>query len=276
MANPIPLHAAGPKDIVALHGSAAAPAQWRALARDAAGSFHVHAWDLPGYGAPANPGRGLDRRAAPVIAQVEALGRPVHLVGHSFGGAIALKIALLRPDLVASLCLYESAMFQLLTQSPSTTERQALRELKAVDARLTAAIGTGHVQDGMAQFVDFWNGTSDWRTMPQDRRQILAGQAVNVMTDFTDAWADTTSLSQLRSLGVPTLLLSGTNSPTVSQVLTTRLLGVLPDAVHVGLNDLGHMAPITAPERVNPWILAHASSANHARAAGSSDLRNAA
>ena len=72
-----------------------------ALAKALTGRNNVHAAEMPGYGSPTQGGgQGLAGRALALIDQIEQGGQPVHLVGHSFGGAVAMKIARMRPDLV--------------------------------------------------------------------------------------------------------------------------------------------------------------------------------
>ncbi|MGW0389939.1 alpha/beta fold hydrolase [Streptomyces sp. NPDC003042] len=69
-------------------------------------------YDLRGHGLSERPPTGYDSRSAvrDLVALLSALGldgRPVHLVGNSYGGTLALHAALARPDLVAGLTLLE-------------------------------------------------------------------------------------------------------------------------------------------------------------------------
>jgi pimeloyl-ACP methyl ester carboxylesterase len=56
----------------------------------------------------------LADEAARTIALIDGADRKVHLVGHSYGGGVALHAALIRPDSVASLVLYEPSAFHFL------------------------------------------------------------------------------------------------------------------------------------------------------------------
>src|SRR5688572_5073410 len=104
--------------VVLLHSSGASGAQWRALAERLSGRYRVIAPDLYGYGATAPwPGRGafsLAREAEIALAMLELADEPAHLVGHSYGGAVALHVARLHGGLLRSLVAIEPVAFHLL------------------------------------------------------------------------------------------------------------------------------------------------------------------
>lgn len=113
---------AGPR-VVMVHGGAQGTAS--------AGHRNFHAqqplaeqgWQLivpdrPGHGASPDPGRPDDAEADAVWV-AELLGDGAHLLGHSFGGLIALAAAARRPDAVRSLTLVEPALHQLGTRAPA-------------------------------------------------------------------------------------------------------------------------------------------------------------
>ena len=89
--------------VVLLHGSAFSGAQWRALADRLSDRYRILAPDLCGYGTSGGwAGRGafhLAHEAQAVLADLGGLEEPVHLVGHSYGGAVALHLARTRPGM---------------------------------------------------------------------------------------------------------------------------------------------------------------------------------
>src|SRR5690349_8336711 len=107
----------GPR-VVCLHSSTGSSAQWRALQDAMASRWEVLAPDLHGHGrSPALPDGDVSALAADADAVVAAAGiaaRPVHLVGHSYGAAVALQVALRHPRQVRSLTLYEPVVFGML------------------------------------------------------------------------------------------------------------------------------------------------------------------
>ena len=104
--------------VVLIHCSGSSGAQWRALAASLSDRYHVLAPDLIGYGGSAPwASRAefcLAQEAALIRSLIGRLQRPVHLVGHSYGGAVALHIARTRPELLRSLTLVEPSAFHLL------------------------------------------------------------------------------------------------------------------------------------------------------------------
>src|SRR3546814_6449107 len=81
-----------------------------------------------------------------------------HLVGHSYGGAVALKIALTRPQRVLSLTLIEPVVFHLLPLAGDDEDMRLYRTILGVRDRLRGAVAAGWPAHGLATFVDFWPG----------------------------------------------------------------------------------------------------------------------
>jgi pimeloyl-ACP methyl ester carboxylesterase len=69
--------------------------------------------------------------------------------------------------------------------------------------------------------------------------------------------ATTTPLEGLSTLDVPILLLTGSDSPASSRAVARLLMKTLPHVTEVEMEGVGHMAPVTHPERVNALIERH-------------------
>jgi pimeloyl-ACP methyl ester carboxylesterase len=106
-----PWSAAGERDLVlCVHGMSGAATNWTDLMAELAPDFDCAGVDLPGSGFSAPPARrsGYSVRALAktIIRLIETLDRgPVHLAGNSMGGAISIRVAAARPDLVKTLTL---------------------------------------------------------------------------------------------------------------------------------------------------------------------------
>ena len=96
--------------VLCVHGMSGAATNWTDLMAELAPDFDCAAVDLPGSGYSPPPARrsgySIRSLAATVIRLIEALGRgPVHLIGNSMGGAVSIRVAAVRPDLVKTLTL---------------------------------------------------------------------------------------------------------------------------------------------------------------------------
>ncbi len=251
-------HADG-SPIVALHSSASSSNQWNKLL-DMLGDRHeLFAYNLPGYGKTNGQDTcmsGMAKVAQDIIDRIEKTEEPVHLIGHSYGGAVALKVALMRPDLVKSLNLYEPAVFHLLNIG-NVFDQVHLEPLKLVENNLRQMVEAGTAELGMAKFVDFWNCDGTWNKLPQTHQAKIAGLASTVVADFQNCFDDSWTIEDLSTLGIPVQVLMGMESPTVAQRTSTLVFQNITSAELVMLPGLGHMAPVTDCEWVNPRICQH-------------------
>src|SRR5262249_33037505 len=162
--------------VLCIHSSASSSAQWKPLMNRLAGRFRVLAVDLYGAGrSPAWTGARpltLADEVALLEPVVAASGRRVHVIGHSYGGAVALTLALELPEWLASLVVFEPVLFSLLMAHDP--EAPAAREIQAVRAETSAAVDRGDLAAAGARFVDYWMGAGAWAGMPDARRQTVA------------------------------------------------------------------------------------------------------
>ncbi len=252
--------------VVALHSSASTGGQWRSLVECFAGKRQVVTPDLPGYGFAAAPDHhdradSLAAEAAAVLRAVGPSAPAFHLVGHSYGGAVALKIALAYPWRVRSLTLIEPVVFHLLARdaqgSVSDADMRLYRGILGVRDRLRGAVAAGWPAYGMAAFVDFWNGAGTWDRAEAAQRQRLAAQARAVTRNFASVLGETWPLSDLTRLAMPLLAVSGETSPEVARRVTDKLVDTAPDVTVARIFGAGHMAPLTHAAAVNTLIERH-------------------
>ncbi|GGZ07733.1 alpha/beta hydrolase [Streptomyces olivaceoviridis] len=103
-----------------VHGLGGSSQNWSALMAELDGVVGSEALDLPGFGDSPPPDDGdysVTGHARAVIRHLDAAGRgPVHLFGNSLGGAVATRVAAVRPDLVRTLTLVSPALPELRVQ----------------------------------------------------------------------------------------------------------------------------------------------------------------
>lgn len=264
--------------VILLHSSTGSKGQWRDAFAAWQKRYRVIAPDLLGYGetgpfAGRQPHRLLDevRIAAAMIARA---GRPVHLVGHSYGGAVALQTALELGPQIASLSLIEPTAFYLLAQA-SALEPQApdaLAEITAVVSDIEQALAAGFPLAAAHRFVDYWCGDGAWLRLPSERKWRISSQMQKVRHDFHTLLREETALARVAALAVPTLILCGTNSPRPTRCLSRLIATSVAGAHHRSIARAGHMLPITHSEPVNAVVLEHAARVDRQRRAQASGL----
>jgi pimeloyl-ACP methyl ester carboxylesterase len=243
-----------------LHCSGSSGAQWRALGEKLAGRYRVLAPDLIGYGSAAPwAGRAefnLAQEAALIRSMIGLLEEPVHLVGHSYGGAVALHIARTRPELLRSLTLVEPSAFHLL-RGGDEVDRAALREISEVAAYAKAMLASGDYLRALGRFVDYWSGPGSWAAMPGDKREQLAPQLHKIALDFHALLNEPADLEHVRGIELPTLVLQGGLTTPPARCVCRRLREALPAAQFHVVQGAGHMLPVTHRDEVNRLIAAH-------------------
>lgn len=243
--------------VVLLHSSASSSAQWRALAEGLSGRYRVIAPDLYGYGGTAHwPGQRtfhLDCEAEIVFALLDRVAGPAHLVGHSYGGAVALHAATVQSDLVRSLTLIEPVAFHLLDGEDAA----ALAEIKEVGEGVSRAVSCGEYVAGIERFIDYWNGPGTAAALAPDKRQAMAARLPKIALDFHATFNAPARLGHLRALAHPSLLLHGAKSPRPTRRICELLAPVLPRARLATIAGAGHMAPITHRGEVNAAVAMH-------------------
>lgn len=247
---------AGP-GVVCIHSNASSSAQWRDLMNVLAGTHRVLAPDC--YGSGKSPDWPSDREITlrdevafiePVLA---AAGTPHVLVGHSYGGAVALVAALMAPQRVRALALFEPTLFALVDkQSPPPNGVDGIRHTVAA---ASAALDRGDRDAAAGHFIDFWMGRGSWDATPPQRRPSIADSVVNVRRWAHALFGEPTPLQAFAALEVPVLYLIGAASPESAHAVARLLVPVLPRVRVVELPGLGHMAPITHPAVVNAEIV---------------------
>jgi len=242
---------AGPL-VVPVHASMSGARQWGALTQCLQDRFTLRALNLFGYGrTPAWPGQRaptLDDYAELVVSAVPPEAEGVALIGHSFGGAVAMQAARRLGERVSKLVLIEPSIFYLLQLGG---RGEAYAEIASV-ARDMAKLPPDQAAE---RFITFWTGAAGWAATPPERKATHARGVNLVLHEFGAAFAGQTKLEDWgRALPPRTLVVSaaGTTRPSREVVELLSLTGGGWDFARVP--EGGHMSPLTHPQLVNPII----------------------
>jgi pimeloyl-ACP methyl ester carboxylesterase len=244
----------GEHQVVLLHGQPGSGADWRQVADRLPPGLPVVALDRPGYGASRQGAGGFAYNARAVVAELDArgIGRAV-LVGHSYGGGVALAVARLAPERAEALVLLASVGPGCLTGWD----------------RLLAAPVAGEVCAVTAWWLTPWLARAGlWATAGLRRRPIAADEHVNwhiwghTHHDHGPVWRS--FLTEQRALvgevdgltappaGVaqPVLLIADPHDTLIPVSTTHRLAAVLPDARVQLVAGIGHHLPRRAAPQI--------------------------
>ena len=223
--------------LVLLHGTSADASRWETLLPQLGAAATVYAVDRRGRGTSDDgPAYSLEAEAYDVVAVIDAVGSPVDVFGHSYGALCAVEAARLT-DGIRRLVLYEPALVD--TAPPGFTDR--LEELTRAGRReevvtLLLRDLAGLTEEQLAQI----RALPSWAGRVAAAHTIVREQRVEESYRFEPA--------RFGDVRVPTLMLTGTESPPELAESTRMLAAALPDVRVHRLVGQGHVAMLTAPD----------------------------
>jgi pimeloyl-ACP methyl ester carboxylesterase len=180
-------------------------------------------------------------------------GEPAHVMGHSYGGMIALGLARRAPSKVLSLGLYDPVAFGVLH---SRQDRPGLDELGSFGPGFLDP-SRGGDESWMGQFIDYWNGPGYFADLPPEPRASLVSRGRRTFFEVRALLLDRTPHEAYLPIASPTFLMTGDKSPIAAQRIVSILSEVLPNARRQVLEGANHMAPVFEPSRVDALFAEH-------------------
>ena len=234
-----------------LHAGLGRARMWRDLWSGLSG-YALVAPDLPGHGGTTfDEAEDLQEQALRHARSL--IEEPVHLVGHSFGGTVALRLSLAYPELVRSLTLIEPVYFVFLHDAGHPAYAAHLEEMAA----LARAFEAGALEEAARVFLSVW-GDEPFDSLPErQRREIAARMPLIQATEPAILRPDTPGrlkLADVAALRCPVQLIEGGRSTPTSHAIADVLQEVLPNAARHRVAEAGHMLPITHPVEVSGLI----------------------
>ncbi len=247
------------KPVVLLHSGGLSSRQWGRFAEDLAGEYRVVSPDFLGYGRSSGWPEGEEFHfildALAIEALLDSIAEPIHLVGHSYGGFIALLVALHHPSLVRSLAVFEPVAFGVLHSRHDAAGLSSL-VVAGIESSLMNA-RTGGQEPWLRAFVDYWSGEGAWERLPEVTRASFRAVGWKLFGEVRSLLLDRTPHQAYATLSMPTLLLCGDASPIAARRVVALLAEAIPGAQARSVAGAGHMGPLTHAAQVNGWIADH-------------------
>jgi len=238
---------AAKKPLALIHCALGRAAGWRPFLNDLDSSISPLLIELPGHGLAEDYDESRDFSDQAVeLALDEMPSEAVPLIGHSFGAAVALRIAVERPYRVSSLVLVEPVFFA--AAKGRAVYDKVMRDLAPFESKMSA----GSTATAARSFHELW-GNGAWDSLsPEDRAYIMAriGLVPKGNTLIIEDRSGILRPGGLEALDMPVTFVDGSESHPVMVEIISAIGDRIPDAEWVTVPDAGHMLPMTHPRRL--------------------------
>jgi pimeloyl-ACP methyl ester carboxylesterase len=243
------VHGSAGDPVALIHGSLVDRHSWDRIVPGLAQVMEVVTYDRRGHGESASAPRPHPVRddAADLAALLEELNiYPAHIVAHSYGGAVALRLAIDRPEMVRSLSIHETPFIGLLCDDPATaTEGEHLR---AGAEELRALVRSGQPALAARRLVQIFSAEPGaWGRLTPEVQRIFTRTVHRWAEEFDDPDAFLPDVAGSREIMVPTLLTVGAQSPGFLHRITADLGLLLRNSETLEIPGVGH-----APHQARP------------------------
>ena len=235
-----------------IHSSGLSSRQWGKLMALLPGP--CVAPDLCGY--PEGPHwdgvSALERDLEHLVDLLDQIEGPVDVVGHSYGGSLAFRLALERPKRIRRLVAHEPVLWGvLISDGPAEL-------VSAVD--VFAESGFIGVEDGggprwIEAFVDYWNVPGAWKSMPTHHQAAFLSMGKKVFCEVRDLFHERSPAELYDALDFPTLITTGEDTTPEEAAVCEALVARLPSRALRRFKG-GHMVPLSHAAHFNEVVVA--------------------
>jgi pimeloyl-ACP methyl ester carboxylesterase len=243
--------------VVLVPGSCSTGAAWRPAIAAWNGRFRCVTTSLLGYGGTAERRSAADPSIAHEAEVLESViakaGGGVHLVGHSFGGLVALAVALRKRVKLASLVICEAPAAEILRARGEVEHYRAFRQM-------TQAYFASHADgnaEAIAAMIDFYGGAGTFAAFPpRVRDYAVETTPVNIL-DWASAYGFPLSAAALAAIDVPVLVVHGGASHPAVQRANALLAGCMNGAALATIDGAAHFMIATHADELARLISEH-------------------
>ena len=217
---------------------------WGSAATELARIGRVIAYDRRGYArSGGDPVRSISAHTADAAGLLESLAnQPAVVVGTSAGAAIAVDLAVRRPDLVRVVVAHEFP-WRFTRHLPSAAQIRGLARIGSLALlRRRADAAEALLRSAYA----YRDGGSAWDAFPEEWRKVARDNAGPALADFRNSIRSYPSAAELAAIELPVLCTYGERSPDSMARLVRLLAAAIPTARTQRIEGAGHAAPFDA------------------------------
>jgi pimeloyl-ACP methyl ester carboxylesterase len=232
--------------ILLIHPAGSTASTWGSATERLARIGRVITYDRRGYArSGGEPVRSVSTHTVDAAEILESLvTEPAVVVGTSAGAAIAVDLAVRRPDLVRAVIAHEFP-WQFTRHLPTSAQVRALLEIGSFSIRGRHADAAEALLRAAYSYRD---GGSAWDAFPEEWRQAARQNARPALADFLNSIRSYPSGADLATVEVPVVCTCGARSPDSMFRLVRSLASAIPTASTHRIEGAGHAAPFDATE----------------------------
>ena len=243
--------------VVLVHSSASGAGQWKALIADLDQRYQTIAVNLFGYGGTTRwsgaEAQKLDDQAKLVEMAMPCEQETICLIGHSFGGSVAMKVASHLGDRVEKLILIEPNPFNLLKHAGRI---EAYNESLMIRDWVHDFGGKDEWQLAAEKFIDYWNAVGTWSSLSDKQKTKLVSLIRPNIFEWQAVLGDETLVGDwYKDLPLETMVLLTQNTARPIREIGDILREFCRAWHFECLEDCDHMAPLSRPDLVNPRVV---------------------
>ncbi len=234
--------------LVLIHGALCDSRYWKYQVKTLSKVFQVYALCLRSYW-PERwiPGCkfSIQQHANDVQNFIEKVVKnPVHLLGHSRGGTIALEIAKRHPNFLCSAVLCEPNIhFQNKDQS-----------IQRFSGEILNLLSQNRIEESLELFVNHTNGAKIWNSLASWFKTMIRDNASTLFPQITESRLDIKK-EQISSIEIPILLFGGQLSPKSYRITLDKLHEILPNSKRFDIPLASHGMNLSNPKNFNSILI---------------------